>query len=340
MKAKVAGLVQKAQGLVKEVTAENETLEKTKEEVAEHYSGQQAELSKAYESAVKGLMDKRKQLSDVLKHSLSEQKSALTKQKAQICQRIEQALTASDKLSRFAENMDNLAYEDYQEFVENAAKEISELETYLSSLGRIEVTYMQFHEDIVISDKSEIFPAETPPFVTTNATIPSKKKLLPQPKMENKPIGLTNLRDNPVDGVNDSIEKIVFHETTTTAVNNLNSEYRKAAPAKRKPAENGAAAGAKTSRYGKPSPKMEGSNEGAKFFSPDGNSGSQGQKGEVGLKKAFGRTGGVTNPFVEECLLAKMAPEKKLVAGTPKEGERSKDGEDSNKAVKVEGMAH
>ncbi len=158
MKTKVSGLMQRTQQTMRAISKENEELERSRSKIADHYALQQDNLSKAYETAIKTLMDKRKQLSETLKYSLSEQKVSMTKQKGVTCQHIEQALTACESLSRFAENIDGASYEEYHNLVETLNKEIAELESFVATLPHVKVSYLQFYENIVISDKSEVHP--------------------------------------------------------------------------------------------------------------------------------------------------------------------------------------
>jgi len=314
MKSKVNGLMQQAQKINKEVMHENEGLEKIKENLDEHYSIQQGELSKSYENSVKTLMDRRKQLSEILKNSVLEQKNILSKQKNQIQEQIDKALEASEKIGKLSENIENSSYEDFHNTMEILNKQTSELENFINNLQRIELTYMHFHENIVISDKSEIIPNEN------SNIIPNKKhsQYAPNQEKQKSEIGLSNVKNSGIDGVNDSLEKIVLHEACPNPLEmkKINStNLQSGIGIKKKPIEN-KETGSKTFRYGKQSPKVEG-NDGVKFFSPE-SCGNNGFKMEQ-HKKIFTRPG-VTNPFVEESLMAKIGGpgERKIIHETPK----------------------
>ena len=210
MKAKVTGLAQRVQQVMREINKENEELEKSKTRIGEHYNLQQSNLAKAYDGAIKTLMDKRKQLSEMLKHSLSDQKTFMTKQKSATCQKIEQALTACEHLSRFADTIDGASYEEYYNLLESLTKETSELESFANTLPRVEVTYLQFHENISITDKSELrpdkFAAEAKSGTRTHSSSRKHHKHGGEDKTKKgceNGIGLKNLRDVAKENVKD-----------------------------------------------------------------------------------------------------------------------------------------
>jgi len=252
MKRKVDELTQKAQHTINELNNENIMLNSEKDKLSEHYEMKQKVIIEAYEESVKALMEKKKQLSDILKRSLNDQKLDLNKQKTRIAQKLEQASVASERLNRFMLNMENLSYDDFNKFVEELSKGTGELESFANFLPHIEITYMQFHENMNILDRSLVDD------YSKRNSIHNKTDVT---------LGLSN------------IAKEVLQEASANASD-------KKQPKKRL-SEN---VGARTSRYAKPND----------IYFLEENKGGEADAKKLSMK------GGVTNPFVEESLMAKV----------------------------------
>lgn len=259
MKRRVGELVQKTQRSINAFTNENSSLVGEKERLSEHLELQRRSITEEYENSINSLMEKKKQLSEVLKRSLNEQKTDLSKQKNKICQKIEQASFASERLSRFVMNMENLSYDEFNKFIEELTKETNELEIFASSLPHIEITYMQFHENMNILDKSltDNYGKRNSLYNKTDVTI-----------------GLNDKKNNIDEALNEA---------------KLNSTDKKFS--KKQLVEN---PGARTSRYAKPNADM--------FFLDEN---KIVEVSNETSRKSISKSG-ITNPFVEESLMAKM----------------------------------
>lgn len=269
MKRKVDELMQKTQHSINELNSENIMLNNEKEKLSEHYEMKQKLIIEAYEDSIKALMEKKKQLSEILKRSLNDQKVDLGKQKTRVVQKLEQASVAAERLGRFIVNMENLSFDDYNKFMEELGKEAAELEAFANFLPHIEVTYMQFHENMNILDRS----------VADNYS-----------------------KRNSVHSKTD----------VGTGLGNSSKEVLQEAPANasdkkqpRKRLSENAAAGARTSRYAKPNTDI--------YFSEENRAADAG-----GEAKKLSIKAGVTNPFVEESLMAKVVEK---IGANPTAGE-------------------
>lgn len=314
MKANLSSLNQRVQKVVQEAKKENEEIEMVHSKLGDHFQREKENLVKTYEAAGIQLFDKKKQFTEMLKVSLAEQKTAIEKQKNKTTQKIEQALGAREKLSRFKEKMDSASYEEYFNINESITKELAELETFVGTLGHIKPIYLQFHEDITISDKSEI--------VNKNSKDDNKEDL----SNENLARAHSSSRRHH----KHSDEKANEESNNQCGKNgveedgNQNNEASHGKNSRKKETR-----GAKTSRHPPASPK-DPNYDGARFFSPNGHDGEPSEMNGCPSKiipkiEELNNNNNVCNPFVEESLLAKLdhSSNKAKNSGTQLQGKGS-----------------
>jgi len=177
-------VLQKYETQISENTKQKVIYDQTDKRLFEYFTCQLNKLNMAYDSAIKIINEKRKQFTEILKQSLTEEKRRIDAEKSKTYKKIEKFTEGCKALKESSQKIDTIPYEDLYKLMLQKNAEFKQLGETNNIKPPPEVVYACFKDSIKLSDLGSIqylksnevkdFPTSKPKPNINNANSPQK----------------------------------------------------------------------------------------------------------------------------------------------------------------------